>query len=92
MPAARRGILRYHDVTMKRIMIQADGELLERARRRAAERGVSIAQVVRDALEKELEEEPPPLPRSLGKYRSGTADTSGRASDDEYEPDPWRSS
>ncbi len=75
---------------MKRIMIQADEELLERARRRAAERGVSIAQVVRDALEKELGVRQPPL-TCVGVFKSGTGDLSRRASEDEFEPDPWRS-
>ena len=77
---------------MRRLIIQANDELLERARRRAAARGVSIAQVVRDALEKELGDERPPEPLSLGKYRSGSGDLSRRASEDEYEPTSWRSS
>lgn len=77
---------------MKRLMIQADEELLERARRRAAERGVSIAQVVRDALENELGVHAQPEPLSLGRYRSGAGDLALRASDGEYEPPPWRSS
>ena len=75
---------------MKRIMIQADEELLERARRRAAERGVSIAQIVREALEKELGVRQPPL-TCVGTFRSGRGDLSRRASEDEFEPDPWRS-
>lgn len=78
---------------MKRIMIQADEELIERARRRAAERGVSIAHLVREALEKELGDGRPwPKPHSIGKFRSGSGDLSRRASEDEYEPPPWRSS
>jgi len=81
------GEVRYHDV-MRRIMIQANEELLERARRRAAERGVSIAQIVREALEKELGSQPKPR---LGVFRSGVGDLSRRASEDEFEPDPWRS-
>jgi hypothetical protein len=76
---------------MSRFIIQADEELLERTRRRAAERGVSIAQVVRDALEAELGASRIPEPRIVGKYRSGTGDLSRRASDDEYVPPPWRS-
>ena len=73
---------------MRRIMIQADEKLLERARRRAAERGVSIAQLVRDALEKELGTQPKP---HFGVFNSGVGDLSRRASEDEFEPDPWRS-
>ncbi len=76
---------------MKRMMIQADERLLERARRRAAERGVSVAQVVRDALERELgyEEAPPPL-TCVGAVSSESGDLSRRASEDEFEPEPYR--
>jgi hypothetical protein len=74
---------------MKRLMIQAEEDLLRRARRTAARRGVSIAQLVRDALEHELGPEPAqPRPMFLGKYRSERGDLSERASRDEYEPDP----
>lgn len=75
-------------------MIQADPELVERAKRRAAERGVSVAQVVRDAMEHDLgqaEEEriPPPL-TLIGAFASKRGDLSRRASEDEYEPEPFR--
>jgi len=69
-------------------MIQADEELLERARRRAAERGVSIAQIVREALEKELGTRPKPR---FAVFDSGVGDLSRLASEDEFEPEPWRS-
>jgi len=76
---------------MKRIMVQADERLLERARQRAAERGVSMAQVFRDALERDLgDETPPPPPMSIGSVRSEKGDLSRRASNDEYEPEPYR--
>ncbi|MGH2865228.1 MAG: hypothetical protein ACRDJX_08270 [Solirubrobacteraceae bacterium] len=79
---------------MQRLMIQAEPELVERAKRRARERGVSVARVVREALEHELgvdEEEPlaPPL-HCIGIGRSGCGDLSRRASEDEYEPEPFR--
>jgi hypothetical protein len=80
---------------MQRLMIQAEPELVERAKRRAAERGVSVAQVVREAMEHELgpDEEaiPPPL-TCIGIGRSGRTDLSRLASEDVYEPEPWRSS
>ena len=76
---------------MKRIMIQADERLLERARRRAADRGVSVAQVFRDALERDLGVESPPPPlTSVGSVRSKGGDLSRRATDGEYEPEPYR--
>jgi hypothetical protein len=72
-------------------MIQADERLLERARLRAAERGVSVAQLFREAVERELgPEHPPPRLTSLGAVRSEQGDLSHRASNDEYEPEPYR--
>ena len=76
---------------MRRMMIQADDGLLDRAKRRAAERGVSVAQVVRDALERELgPAAPPPDIRSAGSFRSGSGDLARRAGAG-YEPPPFRS-
>ena len=80
---------------MQRLMIQAEPELVERAKRRARERGVSVAQVVREAMEHELgsaEEEqiPPPL-TCIGVFSSGRSDLSRLASEDIFEPDTWRS-
>lgn len=74
------------------MMIQADEALLERARRRAADRGVSVAQVVRDALERELDPAAPqPEIRSIAAFDSGCEDLGRRAADDEYVPPPFRS-
>lgn len=77
---------------MQRLMIQADEELLSRARRRAYERGVSVAQVVRDALARELGDGgAQPALSCVGAMESEQGDLSERASRDEYEPPPWRS-
>lgn len=71
------------------MMIQADEELLERARREAARRGVSISQVVRDALEGELAApSPQPELRCIGAFRSGHPRGAGT---DAYQPPPFRS-
>jgi hypothetical protein len=78
------------------MMIQAEPELIERAKRRAGERGVSVAQVVREAMEHEFgsgeqEQIPPPL-TCIGAFGSGRNDLSRLASEDIFEPSPWRSS
>jgi hypothetical protein len=79
---------------MQRLMIQAEPELVERAKRHAAERGVSVAQAVREAMEHEFgsaAEEPTPPPLTcIGAFSSGRSDLSRRASEDEYEPEPFR--
>lgn len=77
---------------MKRLMIQADEALIERARQRAAERGVSIARVVRDALERELGDgQVPPAPESVGTVDCALIiDARRTADDDVFTPDPWR--
>ncbi len=74
-------------------MIQADEALLERARRRAAERGVSVAQLVREALERELGPAmPAPDVRCAGAFGSEKGDLARRASAaTDYEPPPFRS-
>lgn len=68
-------------------MIQADHELLERARRAARDRGVSFPQFVREAIERELSirtERPKPL------ACAGVIATGGEARRRSYEPDAWR--
>jgi len=93
--AAASGADCYHDgIVMRRVVIQAEPELLERAKRRAAQRGVSAAQIWREALVHELgadddERIPPPL-TSIGAFSSRRGDLSRRASDGEYEPAPFR--
>jgi hypothetical protein len=77
---------------MQRMMIQAEPEMIERVKRRAAERGVSASHVWREAMEHELgpdaERVPPPL-TCIGAFSSGRSDLSELASGDFYEPDPW---
>jgi hypothetical protein len=72
---------------MKRVMIQVDQSLLERARLGAREQGVTFPQFVRTALEHELEPrfaEPPPM------RGAGVISTGGEARRRAYVPDPWR--
>jgi hypothetical protein len=84
--------------------VELDADLLERARRVADERGVAVPQLVREALEHELGEaapeprrvqssadegEQPPL-TCIGMFRSGRGDLSKLASEDVFEPEPFR--
>ena len=78
----------YHD-GMIRTTISLPDELLERLRRIAAERRVSIASVVREALEKEAAAYRPKL-TSLGIADSGYTDTSVRAGNERPVPRSWR--
>jgi predicted DNA-binding protein len=84
-----------HTTMMQRLMIQAEPELVERAKRRARERGVSVAQLVREAIEHELgriedEKIPPPL-TCIGAFDSGRSDLSELASENIFTPLSWRS-
>ncbi len=77
---------------MKRTTIMAPDDVLQQLRRIAVERRVSLATVIREALQKEAESNRP-LPRSLGIGDSGYTDTSERASnprDELFDPPSWR--
>jgi len=78
---------------MQRLMIQAEPELVERAKRRADERGVSMAQFLREAMERELaspEEQVPPSLTCVGVFDSGRSDLSELASEHIFMPRSWR--
>lgn len=55
----------------------------------AAEQGVSLAAMVRGALEEKVANHPP-RPRSLGIGASGKTDTARRTAEERPEPRPWR--
>ena len=74
---------------MPRTTISISGELLQRLRLIAAERGTSIAALVREALEEKTRSYRP-RPRSLGVGSSGQMDTARRTADERVEPHPWR--
>lgn len=74
---------------MRRTTVVASDELLERLRRVAAERGISMAELIREALEEALKRYRP-RPRSLGIGASGHTDTARRAGEERPEPRPWR--
>jgi CopG-like RHH_1 or ribbon-helix-helix domain, RHH_5 len=79
---------RYH-YGVERTTIMLPDPLRERLRQLAAERGVSMANLVREALE-ELVANARPTPRSLGIGASGSTDTARRTAVERPEPRPWR--
>lgn len=79
--------------------VEIEGDLLAQARRIARERGMEVPELVHEALEHEIgpaaaepigdEGEQPPL-TCIGAFRSGRADVSKLASEDAFEPEPFR--
>lgn len=74
---------------MERTTISLDDQTRRQLRRIAAERGVSMAAVIREAIDEAVEHHAP-KPRSLGVAASGTRDTARLAGDVRPEPRPWR--
>lgn len=74
---------------MRRTTITAPDELIERLRREAAERGVSLATVIREALEEKAQAYHP-KPHSLGVGDSGRTDIARRTTEEPVVPQPWR--
>jgi Arc/MetJ-type ribon-helix-helix transcriptional regulator len=74
---------------MERTTISLPEELLGRLRKVAAERRISMASIIREALE-EKADQLRPRPRSLGIGNSGHTDTARRAGDERPEPRAWR--
>lgn len=75
---------------MRRMIFQANEELLGRLKRRARERGLSEAQVIREALERELDDATQPPLTCIG-VAEGSGENLAERIDELYEPDPWRS-
>jgi post-segregation antitoxin (ccd killing protein) len=91
----------YHDgmATPGKARVEVDGDLLERARRVARERGVEVPQLVHDALEHEIghvasaqaeDEGEQPALTCIGAFSTGRGDLSKLASEDVFEPEPPR--
>lgn len=80
-----------YNEAMKRTTIMADEATVDRLRRLAGQRGVSFAQVVREALEDKAETFAP-VPTSLGAGASshGTGDTAGTEASKRQPPLTWR--
>jgi hypothetical protein len=74
---------------MDRTTITLDVETRTRLRRIAADRGMSMAALIREAIDATVKQHAP-KPRSLGVGASGTPDTARRAGDQHPEPRSWR--
>ena len=74
---------------MRRTTIVTPEHLLKRLRQMAAERGTSMAELIREALEDKVGSSRP-RPRSLGMGASGHTDTAERAGDERPRPPAWR--
>jgi predicted transcriptional regulator len=74
---------------MERTTISLPEELLKRLRLMAAERGTSMAALIREALA-DTAARHRPRPRSLGIGASGRSDTARRAAEERPEPRAWR--
>lgn len=69
--------------------MQADDDLIRRVKKRAVERGVSVAQVVRDALEDAVGGSRHPTPSFIGKYSSGGKRPFADEIGDDYVAEPY---
>jgi hypothetical protein len=74
---------------MRRTTIVAPEDKLKGLRQVAAERGTSMAELIREALEEKVDRHRP-RPRSVGVGASGCTDTARRAGDEHPEPRRWR--
>lgn len=74
---------------MDRITLTLDQATRRRLRKLAAERGISMAALIREAVD-EFVERHAPKPRSLGIGASGSPDTGRLAGEVRPEPRAWR--
>jgi hypothetical protein len=74
---------------MDRTTITLDADTRRRLRRIAADRGISMAALIREAID-ETVERAAPRPRSLGVAASGALDTARVAGEERPEPRSWR--
>jgi len=74
---------------MNRTTLSLDDAVRRRLRRIAADRGVSMATIIREAIDEKVDRLAP-KPRSLGIGASGTSDTARRSADERPEPRAWR--
>lgn len=77
---------------MDRTTFSLTDDTRRRLRSAAAERGVSMATIIREAIEEKVDRLTvlPPKPRSLGIGASGESDTARRSGNERPEPRSWR--
>jgi len=74
---------------MNRTTFTIPDDVRLRLRRIAADRGVSMATIIREAIDEKVDRLAP-KPRSLGIGASGTSDTARRSAEERPEPRAWR--
>ena len=74
---------------MHRTTIVTPEHLIVRLREMATERGTSMAELIREALEDKVANRRP-RPRSLGLGASGHSDTAERSGEERPQPRSWR--
>jgi predicted transcriptional regulator len=74
---------------MERTTLMLPDETRDRLRRIAADRGVSMATIIREAIDEKVERTHP-RPASIGVGSSSTSDTSRRTAEERAEPRSWR--
>lgn len=74
---------------MERTTISLPEDIIRRLRMLAAERRVSMAALIREAIDEKLQARHP-LPRSLGIAASGLRGTAKKTADHRSEPRSWR--
>lgn len=74
---------------MNRTTFTIPDDTRRRLRRIAADRGVSMATIIREAIDEKVDRLAP-KPRSLGIGASGTSDTARRSAEERPEPRAWR--
>jgi len=68
-----------YDAAVRKVLIQADDELIERAKERAAQRGMSFARFAREAIEKEVGPQLERRTQLIGAFESGHRNTGRRS-------------
>jgi metal-responsive CopG/Arc/MetJ family transcriptional regulator len=74
---------------MARTILTLPDTLLLRLKALASERGISMAELIRDALEESLSKEQP-MPKAVGMFDLGDPDLASSAGEIEFEPASWR--